>query len=203
MSECCICFESEDVEPLECCGGFLHEHCKQQWFLETRNCPLCRSYECRPQAAPLVDSGVNNNLLAHVQAITTELAHDIRTLFNTSTTDLETRVAELRAQNTEYWNDHIDMQSEIHDLEVENNMLQSQMEVMDTALTQSVTTNMRLENRISQMRGRMQDLEEANEQLVEQVVNLQQTVDELRTEILQRAVDDLRAPPRRVRRAIC
>jgi hypothetical protein len=53
MSECCICFESEDVEQLECCGGFLHERCKQRWFLETRNCPLCRSFECRPQAAPL------------------------------------------------------------------------------------------------------------------------------------------------------
>ena len=125
---------------------------------------------------------------------------------------LQERIDELQAQNTEYWNDQIDMQSEIHDLEVENNMLRSQMEVLDTALTQSVRTGMRLENRISQMqgrvrrnmrqmRGRMQDLEEANLQLVEQVVNLQQTVDELRTEILQRAVDDLRAPPRRVRRA--
>ena len=114
---------------------------------------------------------------------------------------LQERIDELQAQNTEYWNDQIDMQSEIHDLEVENNMLRSQVEVLDNALTESVGTSMRLENRITQMRGRMQDQDETIVQLVEQVVNLQQTVDELRTEILQRAVDDLRAPPRRVRRA--
>ena len=83
------------------------------------------------------------------------------------------QVAELQAQNTEYWNDAIDMQREIHDLEVENNMFRTQIEILETAVMQSIRTNMRLENRILRMQGRMRDLDEANVQLVEQVVNLQ------------------------------
>ena len=143
---CCICFESEGTERLECCRGFLHEDCKQRWFLETSN---CRSYECRVQGS---QSPMERRSSVEVQFNVSISNGRLRYLLLQSNR-LQARVAQLQTQNTEYRSNRIDMQSKIHDLKMENrylraqnNNLQYQIEIIDIALTRTIALDMCLEN---------------------------------------------------------
>ena len=206
MSECCICFESEGARPLECCGGFLHERCKQEWFLVRRDCPLCRSYMCRARAAqaPVEQEpppqGAQSNVYIPNRSLRRALLQNNR---------LQDTVAELRAQNTEYWNDQIDMQSEIHDLETRNQELQEELDLTrderdrlrdavgqsDLIIAGQRNALMFLNQQTAMLNTQTVMLLQYNASLTQNVNQLHETVRALRAEN-----DRLRAPPRRVRR---